>query len=309
MDIGKRIKYYRVINNMSQKNLADLLHVAVSTISNWENGRNQVGSDYYEPISRVFNISVSDLLDIEIKPQANASHLSSRPYLSYQYHPSYGLWLCIGLVIVFSMLSGMESMLLSGLLSLSWIILLVYTFASFVRNSHQNLAIKYYKDHEKLYYLHQDNQIKIALDRRVYILFSIFLHFSINVAVIIGFSVLLAHSADSFNIVLFPIALIVFNLIMAMIMVIDGRQKYKGKQIEYTAINHNFFLARNKLLLFFYGVFYFIFFIEAIVLKINIFEDFGFILLSIVMSFNFIGSLVLLEMNYQFYKNYQINVK
>lgn len=309
MDIGKRIKYYRVINNMSQKALADLLHVAVSTISNWENGRNQVSSDYYEPICRVFNISVSNLLETDIKPQTNASHLSSRPYLSYQYHPSYGLWLCIGLVIVFSMLSSVQSMVLNGLLSLSWIVLLIYAFASFVRNSHQLLAIKYYKDHEKLYYLHQENQDKIAADRRLYLLFSVFLHFSINVAMIIGFSVLLAHSSDTFNIILFPATLIVLNIIMAMIHIIDGRERYKGKHIDYRAINHNFFLARNKLLVFFYGVFYFIFYIESIVLKINLYQDFGFILLSIVMTFNFIGVMVLLEMNQKFFNNYQIIVK
>jgi hypothetical protein len=248
-------------------------------------------------------------LEDKIRPQAISAHLSSRPYLSYQYHPSYGLWVCIGLVSVFSILSPIQSMVLDGLLSLSWIVLLIFTFASFARKSHQHLAIKYYKDHEKLNYLHQDNHEKIWSDRRFYILFSVFLCLSINVSLIIGFSVLLAHSSDVFNTILFPIALIVLNFIMIMIIIIDGRERYKGKQIDYGALNHNFFLARNKLLVFFYGVFYFVFFIESIVLKINLYQDFGFILLSIVMTFNFMAVMVLFEMNNKFYSKYQIIVK
>jgi len=309
MDVGKQIKYYRVINNLSQKNLAKQLHVAVSTISNWENGRNQVNPDYYQGLANIFKINISELLEKNMTSKAELTSLSSRPYISYRYKPLIFIWILIVIIIVLSMASPIKQMIIDGLLGLAWIILIVYAFLSYIKNSHQNIAIKYYKDNEKLVYVHPDEENKIKLKKQKYLVLAVFTWLSVNVTIIIGFAVLIAHSNDALTRALLPINLILLNLIMGGIIMFDGREKYKGKTIEYTSMNTHFFLARNKLLLVFYGGFYFYFFIQASMQNIALLEDFGFILLMLVMSLNLIAMLILLEMNMKYYAKYKIHVK
>jgi len=60
--IGKNIKLFRNEFKLSQKNLAEILHVTMSIISNWENGKNKPSSSQLLKLSQVFKISTNELL-------------------------------------------------------------------------------------------------------------------------------------------------------------------------------------------------------------------------------------------------------
>lgn len=60
--LGKYIVSLRKKQNMTQKDLADKLHVTVPAISKWERGLNFPDIILLEPLANCFNISVAELL-------------------------------------------------------------------------------------------------------------------------------------------------------------------------------------------------------------------------------------------------------
>ncbi len=62
MEFAKRLKYLRLKNNISQKELAKLLNVGVSTISNYETGRNEPSYEKLIILAKYFNVSIDYLL-------------------------------------------------------------------------------------------------------------------------------------------------------------------------------------------------------------------------------------------------------
>lgn len=65
-EIGNRIRKYREERGLSQKELAELLGVSNSRVSNWEQGINRPDADYLADICRVINISPSVLLNVQL---------------------------------------------------------------------------------------------------------------------------------------------------------------------------------------------------------------------------------------------------
>ena len=63
--IGKFILKLRKENKMTQQELADKLFVTDKAISKWENGRCIPDTSFFEPLCKIFNISVSELLNGE----------------------------------------------------------------------------------------------------------------------------------------------------------------------------------------------------------------------------------------------------
>ena len=63
-ELGERIKKYRSIKGMSQKELAQRLGVAVSRVSNWETGLNRPDVDMLAQICDVLEVSPDVLLGI-----------------------------------------------------------------------------------------------------------------------------------------------------------------------------------------------------------------------------------------------------
>jgi transcriptional regulator with XRE-family HTH domain len=53
---------------MSQKELAEMIHVSNSRVSNWEQGINRPDVDILADICRVLNVSPSELLDVRLSP-------------------------------------------------------------------------------------------------------------------------------------------------------------------------------------------------------------------------------------------------
>lgn len=65
-EIGKRIRKYREDRKLSQKDLADMIGVSNSRISNWEKGINRPDADIIADLCRVLQISPSELLDVHL---------------------------------------------------------------------------------------------------------------------------------------------------------------------------------------------------------------------------------------------------
>ena len=65
-EIGSRIRRFREDKGMSQKQLADLLHVSNSRVSNREQGINRPDADILADICKALNVSPSELLNVHL---------------------------------------------------------------------------------------------------------------------------------------------------------------------------------------------------------------------------------------------------
>ncbi len=65
-EIGKRIRKYREDRKLSQKDLADMIGVSNSRISNWEKGINRPDADMLADLCRALKVSPSELLDVRL---------------------------------------------------------------------------------------------------------------------------------------------------------------------------------------------------------------------------------------------------
>ncbi|GEP19490.1 helix-turn-helix transcriptional regulator [Pediococcus argentinicus] len=63
MNISEKLKKCRLDNNMTQADVAEKLNVSRKTISGWENNRNYPDISNLVTISKLYNISLDDLLD------------------------------------------------------------------------------------------------------------------------------------------------------------------------------------------------------------------------------------------------------
>ena len=63
--IGNFILKLRKENKMTQQELADKLFVTDKAVSKWENGRCIPDVSLFEPLCKIFNVSVSELLNGE----------------------------------------------------------------------------------------------------------------------------------------------------------------------------------------------------------------------------------------------------
>ena len=67
MEIGKKIMNLRKKNSLSQEELAEKVGVARQTISKWELGETSPDLKQAKELSRIFNISLDELTDNDIK--------------------------------------------------------------------------------------------------------------------------------------------------------------------------------------------------------------------------------------------------
>lgn len=73
-EIGGRIRKYREICGISQKELAQLIGVSNARVSNWEQGLNRPDADMIADICKALTVSPSELLDVHLSDD----ELSSR---------------------------------------------------------------------------------------------------------------------------------------------------------------------------------------------------------------------------------------
>ena len=62
MNFGEQIKKIRLENNLTQEQLAAMLHVSRQTISSWENNRNLPDLEMVVEISKQFHLSLDQLI-------------------------------------------------------------------------------------------------------------------------------------------------------------------------------------------------------------------------------------------------------
>ena len=63
--IGERIKKIRTENNMTQKELAEKLFVTAQAVSRWENGETEPSISTITEMSKIFGVTINELLGIE----------------------------------------------------------------------------------------------------------------------------------------------------------------------------------------------------------------------------------------------------
>ena len=68
---GKRILELRQRNGWTQKQLAEILGVTDKAVSKWERGINYPDLSLLEPLAKVFETTVADLLGLEDSPESN----------------------------------------------------------------------------------------------------------------------------------------------------------------------------------------------------------------------------------------------
>ena len=67
MEIGNNIMKLRKKNNLSQEELAEKVGVARQTISKWELGETSPDIKQSKTLSKIFNVSLDELVDNDIK--------------------------------------------------------------------------------------------------------------------------------------------------------------------------------------------------------------------------------------------------
>lgn len=67
MNIVKNIKRLRLLNNMRQKDLAEILSVSPQAISKWESGKNMPDISVLPQIADNFGVSMDELFDYKKK--------------------------------------------------------------------------------------------------------------------------------------------------------------------------------------------------------------------------------------------------
>lgn len=63
MNIGAAIRKYRLLNNLKQSELAELLHVTTQAVSSWEINRTQPKMETIEQLCKIFHCQKSDFLE------------------------------------------------------------------------------------------------------------------------------------------------------------------------------------------------------------------------------------------------------
>lgn len=63
-DIGKKIKYFRELKNLTQEEMAEKMEINVKNYRNIENGITDVGQKHITKIASIFQISPLELLSI-----------------------------------------------------------------------------------------------------------------------------------------------------------------------------------------------------------------------------------------------------
>ena len=61
--ISENIKYFRKESSLTQKELADMLHVTSQAVSRWENGEVEPSVDTISRMAKIFNITTDEIID------------------------------------------------------------------------------------------------------------------------------------------------------------------------------------------------------------------------------------------------------
>ncbi|MFK4335045.1 transcriptional regulator with XRE-family HTH domain [Bacillus sp. RC240] len=99
MDIGKKIKHLRLINNMTQEDVASQLFISRQVISKWELGKSLPDLTNLLALSNLFNVSIDSLLKEDSNLQNQIIKQSN--YKRYLLIASLYIYSLITIVVIF----------------------------------------------------------------------------------------------------------------------------------------------------------------------------------------------------------------
>ncbi|WP_353989652.1 helix-turn-helix transcriptional regulator [Pediococcus argentinicus] len=128
MNISEKLKKCRLDNNMTQADVAEKLNVSRKSISGWENNRNYPDISNLVTISKLYNISLDDLLDDDrivqhYKMQTKINH--SNRYITTFFYIMNIVFLLLGYIELFK-LFNINIILIPLLLLVNTVLLLIH---------------------------------------------------------------------------------------------------------------------------------------------------------------------------------------
>lgn len=72
MGIGQNIKLLRIKNNLTQKDLAEKLHISFQAVSKWEKDESEPSFDTLREMAKIFNCSIDELFGVEKEPEVES---------------------------------------------------------------------------------------------------------------------------------------------------------------------------------------------------------------------------------------------
>lgn len=128
MNISEKLKKCRLDNNMTQADVAEKLNVSRKSISGWENNRNYPDISNLVTISKLYNISLDDLLDDDrivqhYEMQTKINH--SNRYITNFFYIMNIVFLLLGYIELFK-LFNINIILIPLLLLVNTVLLLIH---------------------------------------------------------------------------------------------------------------------------------------------------------------------------------------
>jgi len=112
MTFGERIRTNRIKNNMSQKQLAELLNVTPQTISKWENDLSEPGFQMITEMTNIFHISHDELFigetEILYKGSIYTATKDLRMKKYYDFFVGFLIFLSLAMIITTAYISTIE---------------------------------------------------------------------------------------------------------------------------------------------------------------------------------------------------------
>ena len=86
-EVAKNLVFYRKKSHITQKELASLLGVRNSAVSNWEQCRNAIDIDTLVKVCKILNVSINDMCGIPKEQPVRLSAHEEEVIMAYRAHP------------------------------------------------------------------------------------------------------------------------------------------------------------------------------------------------------------------------------
>ena len=307
-DIGKQIKLHRQKQSMTQKELGIILNVAVSTVSSWEKGHNQVSPYYYDALASALSIDKAELLSIHSK-NISSPPTNSKPYIDRTYKFNLKQSLIMLIPLVFTFLAPLLNEPMNGLFILLWLLLTLFYSIKFLEKSQKPITLKYYHDDETLYYVHEMSKEKLKTFRNDRLIVVILTFVLVNISTVIALA-MIHESLESILIIgFFSFVLILTNSVIVWLLLQIAFSPFNQHTMTYDELHNIDWFTPYRILIFFTFIIVLGLFVLIQTLNINPYQSFLDVLVYIFLCLSFILSYGLHEMTKKLYYGYKIMIK
>ena len=307
---GDYIKQARKQSNMTQKEVAEALNVAVSTVSSWETSRTDVSPEMTEKLAKLFNVEVGTLFGHASKTHQSSSIPNhSKPYLDVNYRFNKGLFILLLVTTLFTVLSPILEGILATLYIVLWITYLSVLLIFYLRSFKKNTGTKYFSENETLYYKYSASKEKRHAQKKDIKSLLGIIFIAINVATVLPFATVHSVVEDVSYYTFFGLSWMMINLLLIYIFFYDAKEKHTGETIAYEVLSVNFYLGRYKLLYMFYALIFIVQYLVLSIYEINPYKGLSEVAIYIIMTLTLFFVYALYEANKHYYAHYKIAVK